>query len=314
VKRYRKAPSQTALASEYLDACARLQWVRIILVSVVAMALMAVAALGGWMNHHGMTLKTASQVLMVRTGFENLPRPDMERIPAGDYLMGSDLMTDTDSHDNEQPRHPVQVKDFYIGKNEVTFDEYDAFVESTGRRQPYYDGWGRGQHPMVSVSWDDAVAYAKWLSLMTGKSYRLPTEAEWEYAARAGAKTRYWWGDEFDQDDKVWANCTVCGSRWDNIETAPVGQFPANAFGLHDTAGNVYEWVQDCWRDSYEGDSRPDNGSAWEAADDGNCDRVIRGGSWFTSPWYLRSATRGGSAAGDRDFHVGFRLAQDIEE
>jgi formylglycine-generating enzyme required for sulfatase activity len=315
VKRYRKAPSPTALASEYLDACARLQRVRLSLVSMVAMVLLAVTAFGGWMNHHGMTLKTASQVLMVRTGFENLPRPDMERIPAGDFLMGSDPATDPDMYGNERPIHLVKVNDFYMGKNEVTFDEYDAFVESTGRRVPDDKEWRRGRRPVINVAWDDAVAYAKWLSLMTGKKYRLPTEAEWEYTARAVSRTRYWWGDEIDQNDMVWANCHDCGSQWDNNETAPAGQFPANAFGLHDTAGNVSEWVQDCWHNSYEGANRPDDGSAWEAADDGDCDmRVIRGGSWFFEPGKLRSAYRYWNFAVYGNVYLGFRLARDIED
>ena len=321
VKRYRTAPSPTAQSSEYLDACAWLQRVRIALVSVVAIVLLAVTTLGIWMNHHGMTLKTASQVLMVRTGIEDLPRPDMETITAGNFLMGSDPETNPEAQNDEQPIHRVQIKAFKIGRTEVTFEEYNAFVESTGRRQPGDEDWGSGRHPVINESWDDAVAYAKWLSLMTGKKYRLPTESEWEYAARAGTTTRYWWGDERDQDDTVWANCDGCGSQWDDKQTAPVGQFPANKFGLHDTAGNVYEWVLDCWHGSYEGDSRPDDGSAWETTEDGgDCGRrVIRGGSWDFDPGGLRSAFRFWNYADYRcnadtwNTFVGFRLAQDLE-
>ena len=237
--------------------------------------------------------------------------PEMVFISGGEFVMGSDPATDADSQGAEQPAHRVQVRDFYIGKYEVSFDEYDLYAHANHIEPPGDNGFGRGKRPVISVSRAGAQAYANWLGEQTGDRYRLPTEAEWEYAARAGTRTRYWWGDDVDQDGKVWANCYSCTRQWD--KTAPAGQFPANDFGLHDTAGNVWEWVQDCWHDSYAGDSRPNDGSAWE--DGGDCDHgVLRGGSWYDAPLTLRSAYRfeGGSAA--RYYFRGFRLARDIEK
>ena len=210
---------------------------------------------------------------------------------------------------DEKPPHEVEIaKPFAIGKYEVTFDEYDRFARSTGRARPDDKDWGRERRPVIYASWDDATAYAEWLSEQTGKRYRLPTEAEWEYAARAGSDTKYWWGDEVGQNR---ANCRFCGSQWDGKQTAPVGSFAANDFGVHDTAGNVWEWVQDCWHGSYTG--APSDGSAWEEADGGNCgQRVVRGGSWGHDPPGVRSAFRSGGYAGTRYDSLGFRLAQDL--
>ena len=157
----------------------------------------------------------------------------------------------------------------------------------------------------MNVSWDDAVAYVHWLSVNTGKRYRLPTEAEWEYAARAGTTTRYSWGDEIGSN---LANCNGCGSRWDDEKTASVGSFPANAWGLHDMHGNVWEWVQDCWNGSYQG--APEDGSAWER---GNCSRrVLRGGSWCYNPRFLRAADRNRKSSGRRISYLGFRIARTV--
>jgi len=222
----------------------------------------------------------------------------------GSFLMGSE-----GNAGDESPRHPVRIAAFAIGRDEVTFDEYDAFARATHRDLPNDRGWGRGRRPVIDVSWDDAQAYAQWLSRQTGKRYRLPTEAEWEYAARAGTQTEYWWGNEIRQDNKAWANCDGCGREWDNRQTAPVGSFPPNTFGLDDTAGNVWEWVQDCYHDDYRG--APGDGSAWE--DGKNCGRrVIRGGSWGGRPVFLRSAFRSWNIPVDRNDILGFRLAQDF--
>ena len=134
--------------------------------------------------------------------------------------------------------------------------------------------WGRGNRPAIDVSWHEAQAYVAWLSEKTGKRCRLLSESEWEYAARAGAATRYSWGDGIGRNR---ANCSGCGSRWDDRQTAPVGSFAANGFGLHDMHGNVWEWVADCWNGSYAG--APSDGSARES---GNCSRrVLRGGAWY---------------------------------
>ena len=137
---------------------------------------------------------------------------------------------------------------------------------------------------MINVSWEDAEAYVAWLSRETGEAYRLPSESEWEYAARAGTTTRYTWGQDIGRNR---ANCGDCGSRWDGDRTAPVGSFAANGWGLHDMHGNVWEWVADCWHENYA--RAPRDGSAWTSG--GNCGRrVLRGGSWFLSPAFLRSA------------------------
>ncbi|NJD05923.1 MAG: formylglycine-generating enzyme family protein, partial [Methylococcaceae bacterium] len=222
----------------------------------------------------------------------------------GSFMMGAE-----DGTRGQSPRHYVRIAAFAIGRDEVTFDEYDAFARATHRDSPGDGGWGRGRRPVINVSWDDAQAYAQWLSRQTGKRYRLPTEAEWEYAARAGTRTEYWWGNDIRQDGKAWANCDGCGSERDNRQTAPVGSFPPNAFGLDDTAGNVWEWVQDCYHDDYRG--APGDGRAWESGTD--CGRrVIRGGSWYHVPVLLRSASRDWSYPFSRTIHLGFRLAQDL--
>ena len=228
--------------------------------------------------------------------------PKMVRIPPGKFLMGSN-----DSSD-EQPVHEVSIAyAFEIGQYEVTFDEYDAFAEDIQRKLPHQDR-GRGRRPMVDVSFDDAQAYVIWLSEKTGKKYRLPTEAEWEYAARAGTQTRYWWGDDIGHNN---ANCYGCGSEWDGKQTALVGSFKANAFGLYDTAGNVWEWTQDCWHDSYQ--NAPQDGSVWLEKDGGNCTRrVVRGGSWDDNPRNLRSALRDGFDADGADDDLGFRVSRDF--
>ena len=154
----------------------------------------------------------------------------------------------------------------------------------------------------MNVSWDDAKGYVDWLSGKTGEEYRLLSEAEWEFVARAGTRTARYWGDEVGRNR---ANCRGCGSRWDGEQTAPMGLFSANPFGLYDVHGNVGEWVEDCWNDSYHG--APTDGSAWES---GRCEsRVLRGGSWYGRPRFLRSALRGGFTSGGRGSGVGFRVA-----
>jgi formylglycine-generating enzyme required for sulfatase activity len=233
--------------------------------------------------------------------------PEMVVIPAGSFQMG-DIQGKGDP--DERPVHPVRIKEpFAMGRHEVTFAEYVKFAQAAERTIPHDRGWGRGNRPVIGVSWDDAQAYAKWLRAVTGKHYRLPTEAEWEYAARAGTETRYWWGDEVGKGN---ANCDGCGSEWDGKQTAPVGRFPANRFGLFDTAGNVYEWVQDCWHDSYKG-APTDGHKAWGSENGGECGRrVVRGGSWNYTPRHLRSATRGRNNTAYRNYDLGFRLAQDL--
>ena len=208
------------------------------------------------------------------------------------------------------PAHEVRIpQPFGLSKYEVTFAEWDACVAAGGCNgyRPDDPGFHRGtvhdRSPVVNVSWDDVQAYVIWLSEETGQTYRLPSEAEWEFAARAGTTTVFAWGNE---EGVGRANCEddFCGEDWRN--TAPVGSFPLNAFGLHDMHGNVREWVEDCWNDSYEG--APLDGSAWLS---GECTRsVTRGGSWDLSPSYMRSAHRFGTSSGLRRDEIGFRVAR----
>ena len=227
--------------------------------------------------------------------------PAMMELPAASYKMGS---LGNSLNFDESPRHKVTLPGFSISKYEVTFAEYDVFARATGRRLPYDEGWGRGNRPVINVSWKDAVAYTEWLSAQSGKSYRLPTEAEWEYAIRAGGGSRHWWDDEVAG---VYANCFNCGSKWDNRETSPVGSFPANRFGLHDMAGNVQEWTQDCYQTGYT--DAPADGGALLIPE---CtQRSVRGGG-YTSPLdTLRSARRGQYDQDTRLDNIGFRVVRD---
>jgi len=233
--------------------------------------------------------------------------PEMVVIPSGKFRMG-DIQNKHGK--NEQPVHEVHIaRPFTISKYEITFDQYDEFASATGRKLPDDEGWGRGRQPVIRVSWNDAVAYAAWLSRQTGMRYRLPSEAEWEYAARGGTETVYWWGNEVKQG---LANCRGCGSRWDGKQTAPVGSFKPNPFGLYDTAGNVSERVQDCRHESYQG--APVDGSAWEENDGGDCGvRGIRGGMWLWAHDYLRSSSRFWNRPTFSGRAIGFRLVREIE-
>ena len=227
--------------------------------------------------------------------------PLMVVIPAGSFGMGSRGLT---GEPDEQPERQVSVRGFLIGANEVTFADYDRFARATGRRAPDDFGWGRGRLPVVDVSWADAQDYAQWLSRQTGKRYRLPTEAEWEFAARGGTKSTYWWGYASESGRAL---CFDCGTNWDGRSTAPVGSFGPNPFGLYDTAGNVLEWIQDCYHPSYEG--APIDGSA---RTNGACPaRVARGGAFNRPAKSMRSTAR---MQFPPDTHVnmlGFRLVRD---
>ena len=232
--------------------------------------------------------------------------PEMVTIRAGTFQMGNVQGGD---FPRELPVHTVTIpKPFAIGRYEVTFDEYDQFAKATNRKLQNDQGWGRRRRPVLYVSWEDANAYAKWLSEQADKRYRLPTEAEWEYAARAGKETNYWWGNDLIEG---MANCDSCGSQWDKKQTAPVGSFEPNEFGLYDTAGNVWEWVQDCYHEDYTG--APPDGTAWEPKDPKQCAlRVYRGGSWLSTPLNLRSSARYRLNPAYRSYSIGFRLAQDL--
>ena len=233
--------------------------------------------------------------------------PQMVVVPSGSFTMGSPS-NEAGRYDDEGPQHVVRIEyRLAVGVNEVTFAEWAACVAGggCGGYHPDDEGWGRGNRPVINVSWDDAQSYVSWLSKRTGKSYRLLSESEWEYVARAGSVTAYSWGNEIGRNR---ANCDGCGSRWDNKKTAPVGAFSANAWGLYDVHGNVWEWVADCWNDSYTG--APADGSAWER---GNCSRrVLRGGSWVSKPRSLRAANRLGLTTGVRFIDLGFRIARTL--
>ena len=233
--------------------------------------------------------------------------PEMVVVPAGRFRMG--CVSGMNCEDNELPVHEVEVDSFGLGVYEVMFEEYDRFVQDTEHRRPGDREWGRGGRPVIHVSWDDAQAYVAWLSRKTGESYRLPSESEWEYAARAGTTTRYSWGQDIGRNR---ANCTGCGSRWDYSRTAPAGSFESNGWRLHDMHGNVVEWVEDCWHENYA--RAPRDGSAWTSG--GDCGyRVLRGGSWGSGPLNLRSANRSrGGSAGGRFWHTrGFRVARTLD-
>jgi formylglycine-generating enzyme required for sulfatase activity len=229
--------------------------------------------------------------------------PEMVWIAAGSFQMGD---IQGGGYSDEKPVHRVSItQPFAMGRYEVTFAEYDKFAEATGREKPSDRGWGRGNRPVINVSWHDAVAYAEWLSEQTGKKYRLPTEAEWEYAARGGTSTKYWWGNNIGKNR---ANCRGCGSRWDGKSTAPVGSFAPNPFGLYDTAGNVWEWCADSWHGSYKG--APTDGRVWSGGDESY--RVLRGGSWFNIPRSARTADRVRYTSDERNDFYGFRVVSSV--
>jgi formylglycine-generating enzyme required for sulfatase activity len=232
--------------------------------------------------------------------------PEMIVVPAGQFMMGSPV-TEQGRYGNEDPQHMVSfAKPFAVSKFDVTFANWDACVAVGGCPQISDLTFGRDTKPLINVTWDGAEHYVAWLVKMTGKPYRLLTEAEWEYAARAGTTTTYYWGNDIG---KANANCVGCGSRWDNLETSPVGAFPPNAFGLHDTAGDVWQWVQDCYHDNYNG--APNDGSAWIAG--GDCGRrIVRGGSWLIRPQFLRPAFRVGVTTDDRNSDLGFRVGRTL--
>jgi formylglycine-generating enzyme required for sulfatase activity len=230
-------------------------------------------------------------------------------VPAGTFMMGSPK--DEKGHqENEEPRHKVSIARFAVSRFDVTFDEWDACYTLGGcTYYPSDQGWGRGNRPVINVSWDDAQQFVAWLSRRTGKTYRLLSEAEWEYAARAGSQTAYSWGDEIKKDGQAMANCNGCGSRWGYKQTAPVGEFLPNAFGLHDMHGNVFQWTQDCMHDNYIG--APKDGATLRTG--GDCDsHVIRGGSWSREPSFLRAAFREGTSHGNLNSSIGFRVGRTL--
>ncbi|MBK6656448.1 SUMF1/EgtB/PvdO family nonheme iron enzyme [Zoogloea sp.] len=262
--------------------------------------------------------KTVGQGLIVGQRFRDCPDdscPWLRVLPAGSFVMGS-ARGEEGSFDDERPQHRVRLSEpFAVMEAEVTRGDFARFVTETGYKQKAgWCSWNEpkirqtAEHPVVCVSWGDAAAFSKWLSERTRQSYRLLSEAEWEYAARAGSATRYYFGD--DAKD-VCQYAKVGGCKEGDFGTAPVKSFKPNAFGLYDMHGNAWEWVQDCWHDNYQG--APEDGSKpWEV-DCRNDRRVLRGGGWNDHPFIARSAIRNWGAPGTRDYVIGFRLARTLK-
>lgn len=257
--------------------------------------------------------------------------PEMVVLPPGTFQMGSPE-SDENATEKEKPQHPVTIAGpFAIGRYEVTKAEYGAFIAATYPRGTGCSFWTGGvwvtggvwgfndkagwreprfaqtdRDPVVCVSWLDVQAYVEWLSHKTGERYRLPTEAEWEYAARAGTTTRYAFGDAITPKNANYSESKLG-------KTTEVGSYPPNAWGLFDMHGNVWEWVEDIWHESYKGEGVPNDGAAWTDEGESSRYRVNRGGSWINDPGYLRSATRNWS---DPDSHYnnrGFRVARTLD-
>ncbi len=252
--------------------------------------------------------------------------PVMVVLPPGRFTMGATSPQDAEGDPETRPAWtvraelpPTDVEIDYplaVGKYEVTFAEWDRCVAAGWcEYRPHDMGWGRGDRPAIFISRLDAEHYIEWLRSLTGMAYRLPSEAEWEYAARAGTRTARWWGDAVGTGHTV---CDGCGSEWDDISTAPVASFPPNPWGLHDMLSNVSEWVSDCWVESHagartDGSFRTHESWAWQ---DGRCIRaLVRGSSWGTYPWSVRAAKRiGGHRRPDsRSYGSGFRVVRPAE-
>lgn len=323
IDRYRKRLD--ALDFAYLKACEQAarqvkqrQRRARALVGVMMMALVAGLAAWwqqDWLRERVYALRTvdtlgAAQEKALKPGQsfkECSDCPEMIVIPAGHFTMGSPSPSDP----NERPQHQVKIaKPFAVSKFELTFSEWDACaVHGDCDAQISADEWGRGRQPAINVSWEDAQRYVAWLSRMTGKSYRLLSEAEYEYAARAGGHTWYPWGDDLTLNGRVMANCDGCGSSWDAHQPAPVGKFLPNRFGLYDMVGNVSAWTEDCFHFDYDG--APADGSPW--IEGANCaNRVVRGTSWLYTPSTLFSAYRTMSGSGMRSDVTGFRVARTL--
>lgn len=238
--------------------------------------------------------------------------PKMVVVPAGEFMMGSPE-TEKGRDSDEGRHHKVTIaKPIAVGKFEVTFDDWNTCVELEGCKtnlQPSDSGWDRGNRPVINVSWHDAKQYVSWLSKLTGKPYRLLTEAEWEYSARAqttitGESSLFSFGDDVSKlGEYAWYAANS------DRKTQEVGKKLPNAFWLHDMHGNVWEWVEDCYAEDYNG--APANGSARAG---GDCEvRVLRGGSFYSDPVDLRSAERSGSNTDIRNFNIGFRVARTLQ-
>ena len=228
--------------------------------------------------------------------------PVMVQVPAGTFRMGdASGMISAD----ETPRHEVTVSTFAMSVHEITFAEYDKFAAATGRKKPSSNGLDRKTYPVSNVSWDDALAYVNWLSKETGNKYRLASEAEWEYAARGGTRTSFWWGTRKGSGN---AHCFDCGTNLNINQPTTIGSFKANPFGLKDTAGNLFEWVHDCYHRNYI--DAPADGSVWEG---GDCSvRVARGGAFRSPASSMRVENRETFASTQGHYNVGIRIVRNM--
>ncbi len=266
-------------------------------------SLMRRSLVGGLLFTLAAAAPAASELLTPGTVFRDCPEcPELVVVPAGRFVLGHGGLTASEG----PAREVVLARPFAIGRYEITFDEWEACVAAGGcQRVPNDHQWGRGRRPVINVTFAEVQAYVDWLASKTGHRYRLPSEAEWAYANRAGSTTAFWWGDEAGAGR---ANCRDCGSEWSAVGTAPVGSFPANFFGLHDTTGNVLEWVQDCWYPDHTG--APGDGSSRDSDD---CrQRVVRGGSWYYVKNTARSAWRSRNDVRVHSYSVGFRVVRDL--
>ncbi|MFO1422242.1 MAG: formylglycine-generating enzyme family protein [Candidatus Competibacteraceae bacterium] len=266
-----------------------------------------------WLRPMAVIQSSATRTLKPLTVFRDRLRwgsegPAMIVIPAGEFWMGSPE-SEEGRFDNER-RHWVKIeRSFAIGQYAVTFDEYDQFCTAAQRHKPEDQGWGRGNQPVINVSWHDAVDYTEWLSAQTRQVYRLPTEAEWEYAVRAETETVFWWGDNITTEQANYdGNYTYCSGKKGiyRKKTVPVDQFQPNPWGLYQVHGNVFEWTGSCYDKNYEGMER------LYAGENKGGVRTLRGGSWLNHPVEVRSANRNWDASLNRFDGVGFRLARSL--
>ncbi len=238
--------------------------------------------------------------------------PEMVVVKGGTFIMGAPE-NEEGYRINEGPQHRVHIDKFAVGQFEVTFDEWEACVKDggCGGYTPKDQGWGRGKRPVIYISWDDAKAYTVWLTGKTGKTYRLLTEAQWEYVARAGSTTPFWWGisastNQANYDDSFTSMGDKGGYRG---KTVPVDSFKANPWGLYNVHGNVWEWVEDHFHKSYRG--APTDGQAWVVTSNNKiATRVMRGGSWLNPSKHVRSAVRNLIYRNFRANNIGFRVAR----
>lgn len=293
----RTGVASTPQMKDYLRVSRQTNW---LFKGMMALALLLIGGMN-WLWLKGYNVEQAGLKIQSVFGSIHVP-PQMVQIPDGTFLEG-DL--EKFKIQSSSPVHEVRIKRFAMGIYEVTFEEYDRFAIDTNRNLPSEE-WGRGRQPVINVSWEDGKAYAKWLSEQTGKRYRLPTESEWEYAARSGGKEERWAGTS---DERQLANYAI----YEVTRSEMVGSKKPNGLGLYDMSGNVGEWVEDCAHASY--DNAPQDGSAWLNTHGGDCGmRQLRGGSWGDKSVALRASYRDRSDRGYRVYNLGFRLAQDIEQ